>query len=147
MYVFKRIGPDEKEKIKELFTGVFTHEPWNDDWSDEKQLDLYITDLTGQHYSLTYGLYENEELIGVSMGYVKHWYTGTEYMIDELCIRTDKQGAGAGTYFLQQIETAVKDLGLKHIFLQTEVDVPAYGFYKKNGFTELTGHVSFAKEL
>lgn len=35
----KRIGIEQKEAIKKLFVSVFTIEPWNDDWSDEKQLD------------------------------------------------------------------------------------------------------------
>ena len=94
-----------------------------------------------------YGLYDSDELIGMSLGYIKHWYTGTEYYIDELCIRTDRQGVGAGTFFLSEIEKAIKELGLKQIFLQTEAHVPAYEFYKKNGYIELEGHVSFAKEL
>lgn len=104
MYNFKRIGTDEIEIIKELFTSVFTIEPWNDDWSNQEQLDLYLFDLVGQSNSLTYGLFENEKLIGVSMGHIKHWYSGTEYYIDELCIRTDKQGNGIGTYFIKEIE-------------------------------------------
>ena len=147
LYELKRIGPEEKEAIKELFLSVLTREPWNDDGSDSTQLDLYITDLIGQNYSLTYGLYEEDELIGISLGYIKHWYTGTEYIIDELCIRKEKQGNGAGTFFLQSMEKAIKELGLRQIFLQTEADVPAYRFYKKNGFTELEKHVSFAKEI
>ena len=92
MYNFKRIGMNEIEAIKELFTSVFTIEPWNDDWSNKEQLDLYLSDLVGQSNSLAYGLFEDEKLIGVSMGHIRHWYSGTEYYIDELCIQTDKQG-------------------------------------------------------
>ncbi len=40
---------------------------------------LYIDDMIGQGYSLAYGLYDGDELIGMSLGYIKHWYTGTEY--------------------------------------------------------------------
>ena len=104
MYRFERIGTDEKESIKELVVSVFTDDPWNDDWSDDRQLDLYISDLIAQDISLTYGLYDVDKLIGISMGYIKHWFTGTEYYINELCIRADKQGSGAGTFFLQKIE-------------------------------------------
>ncbi len=147
MYRFERIGTDEKESIKELFVSVFTDDPWNDDWSDDRQLDLYISDLIAQDISLTFGLYDDDKLIGISMGYIKHWFTGTEYYINELCIRADKQGSGAGTFFLQKIEKAVKEYGVEHIFLQTGADVPAYAFYKKNGFTELKSQVSFAKEI
>ena len=145
MYVLKRIGVEQKESIKDLFASVFMNEPWNDDWSDPEQLDLYIMDLIEQSNCLTYGFYEEDELIGISLGFIKHWYTGTEYVIDELCIRRDKQGSGTGTHFLKEIEKAIKELGLKQIFLQTDTEVPAYKFYKKNGFTELTTHVSFAK--
>ncbi len=147
MYDFKRIGIDDVEAIKELFTSVFTIEPWNDDWSNQEQLDLYLQDLVGQSNSLTYGLFEGQKLIGVSMGHVKHWYSGTEYSIDELCIRTDKQGNGVGTYFLKEIEKGIKELGMEEIFLQTERNVPAYAFYQKNGFYELKEHVSFVKEV
>ena len=147
MYAVKRIGVAEKERIKELYAGVFTAEPWNDDWSDAVQLDCYIMDQIGQGYSLTYGLYEDDELIGVSMGYIKHWYVGTEYILDELCIRTDKQGSGAGTFFIAEIEKAIQGIGLKRIFLQTESTVPAYDFYRKNGYTELKTHVSFEKKV
>ena len=143
----KRLSINDKEAIKELFTGVFTGEPWNDDWSDSKQLDCYIDDLCGQSYSLTYGLFEGGELIGLSMGYIKHWYTGTEYIIDELCIKTDRQGTGAGTFFLTEIEKTIKEMGLKQIFLLTDRDMPAYNFYKKNGYVEVSNLVPFSKNI
>ncbi|MDO5157012.1 MAG: GNAT family N-acetyltransferase [Eubacteriales bacterium] len=144
---FKRIGMNEIEMIKDLFFSVFTTEPWNDDWSDQKQLDLYLQDLVGQSNSLTYGLFEDDKLVGVSMGHIKHWYSGTEYYIEELFVQTSKQGNGIGTYFLKEIEKGIKNLGLVQIFLQTESTVPAYDFYIKNGFSELNEHVSFVKKI
>ena len=117
MYELKRIGLNEKSQIKKLFKDVFTNEPWNDDWSDEEQLNMYMNDLIGQSYSLTYGLYDSGELIGLSMGYIKHWFRGTEYYIDELCIRTDRQGEGIGTFFMNEIEKAIGSIGIKKIFL------------------------------
>ena len=120
----------------------------DDDWSDAEQLDLYLQDLTGQGYSLTYGLYDDAgELIGISLGYIKHWYSGTEYIINELCIRTERQGAGAGTFFIREIEKTIRELGIKQIFLLTDSNVPAYEFYRKNGFTEQTTNVSFSKRV
>ena len=148
MYTLKRLGPEDREAIKEVFVSVFTAEPWCDDWSDAEQLDLYLQDLTGQGYSLTYGLYDDVgELIGISLGYIKHWYSGTEYIINELCIRTERQGAGAGTFFIREIEKAIRELGIKQIFLLTDSNVPAYEFYRKNGFTEQTTNVSFSKRV
>lgn len=138
---------NEVEIVKELFVSVFTNEPWNDDWSNQEQLDLYLSDLMGQSNSLTYGLYEEEKLIGLSMGHIRHWYSGTEYYIDELCIRTDRQGNGIGTYFLKEIERGIKEIDLVKIFLQTENTVPAYHFYQKNGFCELKEQVLLVKKI
>ena len=132
----KKLSIKDKKIITAVFTSVFTKEPWNDDWSDTNQLDMYINDLVGQDYSLTYGLFDDDELIGISLGYVKHWYSGTEYIINEFCIKTDRQGAGAGSFFIAEIEKAIKELGIKQIFLLTDSNVPAYNFYKKNGFVE-----------
>ena len=146
-YCFKQLDESAAAIIKELFVSVFTAEPWNDDWSNENQLDLYIHDLIGQNNSLTFGLYEGAELIGISMGHIKHWYTGTEYYIDELCVSTSQQGKGVGTLFVSEIEKACKELGLTHIFLLTENNVPAFTFYKKQQFYELKNSVAFAKEL
>lgn len=146
-YTFQPIGPDQLEQIKALFVSVFTTEPWNDDWSDPQQLNCYLMDLIGQSNSLSYGLFEDETLIGIALGHIKHWYTGTEYCIEELCIRTDRQGGGLGTQFLRQIEQAVKLHGVEHLFLQTAEDVPAYRFYQKNGFVPLQGHASLTKQL
>lgn len=146
-YCFKRLDESCSGEIRELFVNVFTKEPWNDDWSDENQLRLYIHDLVGQDNSLTFGLYEGNELIGVSMGHIKHWYTGTEYYIDELCISTEKQGHGAGTLFVGEIEKACGEMGLTHLFLLTGKDVPAFRFYKNQDFRAAENMVAFAKNL
>lgn len=71
----------------------------------------------------------------------------TDINIDEFCIKSQKQGKGIGTKFLAMVEKFVEEKGISHIFLQTERTVPAFEFYKKNGFIELCDHVSFVKEF
>lgn len=147
MLDIKELNTENIKEIKELFCAVFTAPPWNDDWSNEEQLHKYIYDLIGNPNSLTFGLFQNDVLVGISMGHIKHWYSGTEYYIDEFCIKTEMQGYGLGKSFLSQIEDKIKQIDIVQIFLQTEKSVPAYEFYKKNGFVELKGHVSFVKEV
>jgi aminoglycoside 6'-N-acetyltransferase I len=134
------------DEIKDFFFHIFSNEPWNDDWSDKVQLHSYITDLVGNNNSLALGLFENGNMVGLSMGSIRHWYSGTEYYIDEFCIKTEEQGRGLGIQFLSEIETYIKQIGIHHIFLQTDRTVSAYSFYKKNGFFELENHVSFVKQ-
>lgn len=145
--VIKELNVGYAEEIKSLYAEIFTGEPWNDDWEDEVQLHEYIMDLIANRNSLTIGAFENDKLIGLSMGSIMHWHSGTEYYISEFCIKTEKQGMGMGTDFMNKIEEYIKGKQITHIFLQTERTVPAYHFYQKHGFTELKDHVSFVKKF
>ncbi len=109
-YRLKQLGEKEAEPIEQLFFSVFSQEPWKDDWSDKEQLRSYIEEMTSQKNSLIFGFYEEDVLIGMSMGRIKHWHTGTEYHIDEFCVSTSKQGRGIGSLFMGQIEKACKEL-------------------------------------
>lgn len=50
----KVLSLEDKTIIKELFKTVFMQEPWNDDWSNEEQLEAYIMDLIGNKNSLSF---------------------------------------------------------------------------------------------
>ena len=145
MATLVELNDSDFEDIKALFLGVFTQPPWNDDWSDEEQLDQYLKDLMGARTPLVLGLVEDDRLIGMSIGNIKHWYEGTEYYIEELCIRTDEQGKGHGTEFLSLIESHLAGRGVRTIYLTTDRDVPAYGFYLSRGFRESSGDVALYK--
>lgn len=147
MIILKELSIEYIEEIKQLFVEVFTNEPWNDDWSDPKQLHEYLIDLIDNRNSMTFGLYEDDYLIGLSMGSILHFHNGTEYYIFEFCIKEEKQGKGIGTQFLKKFEDIIKEKQVSIIFLQTERTVPAYGFYKKNGFVELNDHISLYKDI
>ena len=141
----RKLENNQIDEIKTLFKNVFMNEPWNDDWSNEKQLDEYMLDLSGNRNSLSIGLYDGDELVAVSLGSVMHWCTGTEYYIYEFFVARERQGKGVGTEFIKDIIEYVKKLDVNHIFLQTERELPAYSFYQKVGFKELKGHASLVK--
>lgn len=147
MLEIKELTINDFDDIKNLFKGVFTAPPWKDDWSDENQLNEYLLDLMKVRNPLDFGLFKDGELIGISIGNIRHWWGGTEYHIEELCIKTDQQGQGLGTKFFELIEDILHTQNITNIFLMTERTVPAYDFYKKRGFTELSEHVSFLKYL
>lgn len=135
------------EDIKPIFREVFSQSPWNEDWSDERQLNEYLLDLTVVRNVLIYGLYEKEELIGVSIGRIKHWCRGTEYYIEELFIRNGFQGRGCGRAFFSLIEKELEKRDIHQIYLMTDRNQPAHGFYQTIGFTELPELTSFFKEF
>lgn len=147
MSELRELDQSHFEEIRTLFRDVFMSEPWNEDWSDDRQLDEYLKDLMGARTPVILGLYENEKLTGVSIGNIRHWCGGTEYHIEELFIRKDMQKKGYGTVFLEKIEEWLKEHGIHQIFLMTERNVPAYDFYRKLGFEEIPEHVSFFREF
>ena len=134
-------------QMAELFRDAFSGEPWNDNWSDTEQLMEYMKDISKAYSQLNYGLLIDGRLVGMSVGKIKHWWEGTEYAIDEICVSPAYQGQGLGSKFLSLIESAMREKGLGGIFLQTDNDKPAYRFYHKNGFRDLASHMSLYKSL
>lgn len=134
-------------EMAELYKAAFGGEPWNDDWSDAKQLAEYIKEISNSYNSLNYGLLINGKLAALSIGMIRHWWKGTNYNIEEFCVSPDIQGQGIGSRFMGMIEDDIKNRGLYGIFLQTDNDKPAYNFYRKNGFNDLSSHVSLYKRV
>lgn len=134
-------------QMAELYREAFAGAPWNDDWSDTKQLDEYIKDVSKSYNALNYGLLIDGKLTGMSLGKINHWWEGTNYNIEELCISPSYQGQGTGSKFLELIEQNICEKGLAGIFLQTDNDKQSYHFYHKNGFEDLDKHISLYKSL
>ena len=134
-------------EIGDIYKRAFGREPWNDDWSDSAQLAEYIKEVAGGHAKHNYGLFIDGKLVAAALGSIRHWWEGTNYNLEELCVDPDYQGQGIGTRFMQMIEDDVRSRGLSGIFLQTDSDKPSYKFYLKNGFGELGKHVSFYKSV
>lgn len=143
----KELSVANIEEIKYVIFETFSREPWNDDWSDKEQFHAYILDLIGNPNSMSLGLYENDVLIGVSLGRVKHWYSGNEYWIDDLAILPQTQGRGCGSKFIDLIEEHIRQKGFEGIVLFTEEDIPAYHLYVKKGFEEKSKRVFFEKRI
>lgn len=135
------------EQEAELYRVSFAGEPWNDDWSDTEQLMAYVREISGGYNALNYGLLIDGRLAAMSLGMIRHWWEGTNYNVEELCVCPELRGQGLGTRFMSMIEEDVKSRGLAGIFLQTDSDKPAYRFYHRNGFKDLDEHVSLYKSL
>ena len=134
-------------QMADLYREAFSGEPWNDDWSDTNQLNEYMKDISKGYNALNYGLMIDGMLVGMSVGKISHWWEGTNYNIEELCIAPSYQGQGIGSEFLELIEQSAREKGLAGIFLQTDNDMPSYRFYHKNGYKDLDKHISLYKKI
>lgn len=135
----KRLSSHYYEEMKQLFVAVFSAEPWNDKWADDAQVDKYLKDLTDYGNTLSFVLVdESDTVIGGALGYVTNWWEGREYYIKEFFIKDSEQEKGLGTLFLNTMSDHLKHSDIKYVTLMTDYSVPAFSFYKKNGFKEST---------
>lgn len=132
---------------KDSFAGEPWNDDWNDDWSDPVQLSEYIKEISGGFNALNFGLLMDGKLAAMSLGMIRHWWEGTNYNIEELCVSPGLQGQGLGSRFMYLIENEIRERGLCGIFLQTDNDKPSYRFYLKNGFKDLNSHISLYKSV
>ena len=145
MEQFIQLDESHLSEAAQLYKEAFAGEPWNDDWSDQKQLTEYIKEVSGHYNALNYGLLIDGKLVAISLGQIRHWWEGANYNIEEYCVSKDLRGRGIGSKFMAMIEADVKKRGVAGIFLQTDIDKPSFRFYTKNGFANLEKHVSLFK--
>ena len=145
----KKIITDNLESEDSVWLTVFDKEKAIGNCSISRHRNhIKLRHLIEVRGSLLYGLFDSKEnLIGISLGKVKHWCGGTEYFIEEFCIRNEYQKKGCGKAFMEMIGESIKKRGLNTIYRMTDRNQPAYGFYKKMGFQELPELTTFVKEI
>ena len=123
-------------KCTDTFIDVFNQEPWNDEWVKETALQ-YLVDFTHTPgFNGIVATYE-DEIIGFIFGTRKHWWSGDEFFINEMCVRIDNQKSGVGTKMMEYLIKKLETDGVSTITLLTDRGIPAEDFYKKHGFTEI----------
>lgn len=138
--------PNDLVQCLHLFIDVFNKEPWNEKWSMDRA-ELYL-----QNYINTPGfigvLSEQDETVdGFIFGVSKPLWSGDEFFINEMCVRTDRHRSGTGTKMLQYLERILIKDGITDIALLTNRNIPAEQFYLKNGFEEISRLVFLAKHI
>lgn len=134
------------EACSQLFVEAFSREPWNEQYESDREVIGYFTAFISLDSFLGFVGIESGRVIALCVGMRKPWLKGVEYYIDQFCVAPDFQRRGIGRLFLAGIERRIADLGMKGILLNTERTYPAYGFYRKNGFTEIEGLAVMGKE-
>ena len=129
------------DECTDLFLKVFALEPWNDRWASRQDAKKYLESHYAFNSFLGYVAVYDGRIVGASFGFIKPWQRGLEYYINEFFVDTAVQGKGVGTLLLKQIAADIKGKNMNAIILTTQKAFPAYGFYVKNGFTEIAGEV------
>lgn len=131
----------------QIIKQAFYAEPFNDRWDDEEVFKHYISDIMDNKNSLALGMFDGDNLIALALGRLKHWFYGIEYCIDDLCVKNEFQGRGAGSELIKLIRSYAAENGFVKISLKTDRRAPAYHFYKKNGFCENVNEVYYEMKI
>ena len=82
-----------------------------------------------------------------SLGVVDDYFEGSIYEIKEFAVAADFHRTGVGSTVLAAVEAEIAGHGVAAVSLQTSRTIPAYKFYQKNGYDELTENVTLIKWL
>lgn len=130
----------------ETFISIFNNEPWNDKWTHEKA-EKYLSDFYHTPGFVGILAVEDEEVIGFIFGSIRMWWDGSEFFINELGIKRERQNHGIGKTLLNQRIKEVETNDVGNITLLTDRGVPAEEFYKKNGFEEIERLVFYNRNI
>jgi GNAT superfamily N-acetyltransferase len=112
-----------------------------------EKLERYADEMFGFDNYRCFGLFEQEELIGISSGWITvRFYSGKQLEVDNVIIDPAIQSKGYGKYFFELIEAWAKEKDCLTIELNTYVgNSRSHKFYFSNGYKILGFH--FQKQL
>lgn len=142
----KRLGKDDLTKCTETFIEVFNEEPWNDEWTFRRAEEYLL------HFYQTPGFLgvvavENDEMLGFIIGVNRVWWSGDEFFINEMCVKTNSQNKGIGRAMLNHLIKELHSNNISNISLLTDRGIPAEEFYKRNGFEEIERIIFLHKSI
>ena len=131
----------------DLFCKVYASPPWNNPNASKANAERYFTDCFKNPGFLGFKYLRGGEFAGFVLGKVSDYFFAPQYELIEVLVNPAEHGRGIGTRMLSDAEAELKRRGIAHVFLQTSNKIPAYGFYLKNGYTEVENTVNMAKAL
>jgi aminoglycoside 6'-N-acetyltransferase I len=131
----------------DIFVAAFNAPPLDYPFVTVEKARRYLRDITGTPGFAGFVYRVENTLAAFCFGSTDDYFYDPQYVIKEFAVHPCRQGKGIGTAFLSAIENHLTDNGIKGLSLQTSRTIPAYHFYKKNGFSVSEETVTFMKSL
>jgi aminoglycoside 6'-N-acetyltransferase I len=130
-----------------MFLELFRGSPFGYRWLTGESVRAYLEDLTEMPKSRGYVYFDGGSFCGACFGRTGDCSEHPVFEIMEIFVARDAQRRGVGTKMLRQVERELRLSGVKAVRLSTARDVPAYGFYVRNGYETLESAVLMSKDL
>ncbi|QBO35042.1 GNAT family N-acetyltransferase [Periweissella cryptocerci] len=121
------------DEVVDLYITVFSQAPWNETFDRNKVVNMVNNHAANNYFNAYLGI-ENGAVVAVSLGFMKPWYDGFEYYIEEFFVAPNSQHSGRGTALMAAIRQDLLQQDIHAIILMTRRDSPAAKFYTKDGF-------------
>ena len=135
------------EEVLRIYVDAFTSPPLNYGFVTNEKAARYIWDIIHAPGFLGYVFKNGDKIVAFIFGSVDNYFDGTIYKIKEFAVDPKHQRVGTGTAVLKELESKLAAFGVCAMNLNTSRHLPAYAFYQKNGYTEITESVSLMKWL
>ena len=144
LFMYKNEHFDE---VVQIYVKAFTAPPLDYDFITSEKAARYIRDVIQAPGFLGYVYVNGSKTISFIFGAVDNYFDGTVFQIKEFAVDPKYQRVGMGSIVLKELEQKLAAFGVDAMNLNTSRHLPAYAFYLKNGYTEITENVSLMKMI
>lgn len=135
------------ERCAEIYVAAFTSPPLSYDFCTKEKTERYLRDITRMPGFIGYTYWEGDEMVAFCFGTLDNYFLGVAFEVVELAVLPHLQRGGVGSTVMHLLEIKLAGYGVSAVSLHTSRELPAFGFYMKNGYEELTENVTLMKWL
>ena len=130
------VSPETIDGCAAVYVAAYGEAPWNEPL-DPERVRRYIRAFMDREGFCAWRLCVEGKIAGVALGIVVPCTEGAFLRVEDLCVAPRWQRQGLGGAFLREIQRQSAALGCDSMLLATQPDVPAHGFYLKQGFRDI----------
>lgn len=130
-----------------IFVAAFSAPPLSYDFITEEKTRRYLKDLARAPGFEGFVYEEGGQAAAFCFGKHDDYFHAPQYEVCELAVLPELHGKGVGRRVMAQLEVRMKKAGIAAIILHTSRTIPAYYFYKKLGYTEVTDNATLTIPL
>ncbi|MCL2225217.1 MAG: GNAT family N-acetyltransferase [Defluviitaleaceae bacterium] len=135
------------EECVKIYEGAFTTPPLCYDFLTKEKVERYLRDLARTPEFIGYTYWVDGEMIAFCFGTLDNYFQGKVFEITELAVKPHLQRSGVGSQMMSLLESRLAMYHVSAVSLHTSRELPAFGFYMKNGYEEVTENATLIKWL
>jgi aminoglycoside 6'-N-acetyltransferase I len=117
-----------------IFKECFAAPPWNEAWSDEAAVRR-LSQFMGTDTCRGVVAFERGRPVGFALGQIEGWVDGNLFLVQEMCVVSDRQRSGLGGQLLERLRRDVETRDhVSGTYLLTDAGSAAEAFYLAQGF-------------